>query len=219
MDSVYDSSGNIFTVDANNYRLQKFNSSGTYQGRYGGSYRYGSPFAAAYGLSTDSGGNVYVADYTNWAVYKFTNNLSLSTTIGGRGGTRLDGAKSVIKKIVSDSELTKGANFGFMQWHSRPYMRVNVSSSGAKTIYSYVDRLYASGGTNLYSAMNLAKNYFYGSSSPVNKNATCQQNFLIVISDGYWSSHSSVINIANQLRTGNPTVKNVCCWLRWWIRK
>jgi hypothetical protein len=94
-----------------------------------------------------------------------------------------------------------------MQWHSYPYMRVNVSSSGAKTIYSYVDSLYASGGTNLYSAMNLAKNYFYGSSSPVNKNATCQQNFLIVISDGYWSSHSSVINIANQLRTGNPTVK------------
>ena len=206
-DAVYDTSGNIFTVDLNNYRLQKFSSNGSYDKRYGGSYRYGSPFATTYGLATDTGGNVYVADYTNNAVYKFTNNLSLSTTIGGRGGTRLDGAKSVIKKIVSDSELTKGANFGFMQWHSYPYMRVNVSSSGAKTIYSYVDSLYASGGTNLYSAMNLAKNYFYGSSSPVNRNATCQQNFLIVISDGYWSSHSSVINIANQLRTGNPTVK------------
>ena len=209
VDAVYDSSGNIFTVEAF-YRLQKFNSNGIYQGNYGGGiFRYGSPFGQPLGVSTDQAGNVYVADYYyNNKVYKFTNNLAFTMEFGGnRGGTRLDGAKSVIKKIVSDSELTKGANFGLMEWNTYPYMRVNVSSSGAKTIYSYVDRLYPTGGTYLDGAMNLAKNYFYGSSSPVNKNATCQQNFLIVISDGYWGNHSSVISIANSLRTGNPAVK------------
>jgi len=207
-DAVYDSAGNIFTIDLYNSRLQKFNSNGVYQGKYGGSYRYGSPLSYAYGLSTDAGGNVYVADLNNNSVYKFTNNLALSTSFGGNSGTRLAAAQKVIKKIVSDSELTKGANFGFMEWNTYPYVRVNVSSSGAKTIYSYVDNLRWCCGTRTDSAMNLARSYFYGSSSPINKNASCQQNFLILISDGEWYSYARpAIQMASALASGTPSIK------------
>ena len=48
-------------------------------------------------------------------------------------------------------------------------------------------------------AMNNARNYFT-SGQVANWNLTCSLNYLIVISDGYWSSHSSVISIANQIR-------------------
>ena len=61
-----------------------------------------------------------------------------------------------------------------------------------------VDGIYASGGTNLNNALNRAREYFR-SGQVANWNKTCSQNFLIVISDGYWSSHSSVLTIANIL--------------------
>ena len=72
----------------------------------------------------------------------------------------MDVAKSVIKKIVSNTELTSKANFGLMEW-GWPYatsngglrIRVPISSSGAKTIFTNVDGVVASGGTYLNNAL------------------------------------------------------------------
>ena len=53
----------------------------------------------------------------------------------------------------------------------------------------------------LIELLNIARNYFT-SGQVDNWNLTCSLNYLIVISDGYWShSHSSVISVANQIRT------------------
>ena len=104
----------------------------------------------------------------------------------------------MIKKIVTDPDLTTGAYFGLMNWHSRAYMRVNVSPSGASTIYTDVDQLYASGGTNLDSAMLLAQSYLNGPNSPINSNLGCQKTILIVISDGEWRD-SQASRIAENL--------------------
>jgi len=103
----------------------------------------------------------------------------------------------VIKKIVSNTDLTSGANFGLMEWGSYPRMRVNISDTGAKTIYTNVMGIRAGGGTNLQSAIQSARNYFR--SSVKNYNQSCVKNFLIVISDGYWSGHSTVLSIADQM--------------------
>ena len=207
-DAVYDSNGNVYASDLYNHRIQKFNSSLSYQAKYG-SYSTSNPFRYPYGMGIDSNDNIYTTDFYNYAVHKFDTNLNLVTSFGGAAGTRLDAAKKAIKKIVSNSELTKGANFGLMQWNSYPSMRVNISDSGARSIYTNVDGIRAGGGTNLYSAMLSANNYFRGNNSPIISGATCQKNFLIVISDGYWSSHSRVVGLARSMRTSNPAIKTI----------
>jgi type IV pilus assembly protein PilY1 len=211
MDVAADQNGNYYVADYYNHRIQKFNSSGTYLGKYGGNYgRTNGPFYYPWGIGTDKNSKVFVADTSNYAVRQFSYGLAFQSTIGGRGGTRLDVAKKAIKKIVSTTELTSGANFGLMEWGSYPRMRVNVSKTGAQTIYTNVDGIRHGGGTNLYSALNSANNYFRGSSSPIISGASsCQKNYLIVISDGYWSSHSSVLRIARSMRQNSIPVNTI----------
>ncbi len=199
VDAGYDSSGNIYALDLYGHRIQKFNSSLTYQAKTG-SYSTSSGFRYPYGMHVDSSDNIYVTDFYNYAVRQYDTNLTETATYGGGAGSRLDAAKKVIKKIVSNTDLTSGANFGLMEWGTRHNIRVKISDTGAKQIYSNVDGVYASGGTDLRRAMNNARNYFT-SGQVANWNLTCSLNYLIVISDGYWSSHSSVISIANQIRT------------------
>ena len=202
-DAAYDSGGNIYVVDHENHRLQKLNSSFSYQAKVG-SLSTTSAFYYPYGMHVDSSDNIYAVDFYNYTVRKFNTSLTEIATYGGRSGTRLDAAKKVIKKIVSDSNLTSGANFGLMEWGTRHNIRVKISDTGAKQIYSNVDGVYASGGTDLAKAMNIARNYFT-SGQVANWNLTCSLNFLIVISDGEWQGHPTVLSIANQLRTTYST--------------
>jgi len=199
MDTGYDSSGNIYALDLYGHRIQKFNSNLVYQTKTGG-YSTSSGFRYPYGTHVDSSDNIYVTDFYNYAVRKYDTNLNETATYGGGSGSRLDAAKKVIKKIVSNTDLTSGANFGLMEWGTRHNIRVKISDTGAKQIYSNVDGVYASGGTDLRRAMNIARNYFT-SGQVANWNLSCSLNYLIVISDGYWSGHSSVIGIANQIRS------------------
>ena len=198
-DAAYDSSGNIYATDLENHRLQKLNSSFSYQAKVG-SISTTSAFYYPYGMHVDSSDNIYVTDFYNQTVRKFNSSLTEIATYGGGSGTRLAAAKKVIKKIVSDTNLTSGANFGLMEWGTRHNIRVRISDTGAQQIFSNVDGVYASGGTDLASAMNIARNYFT-SGQVANWNLTCSLNFLIVISDGEWSGHSTVLSIANQMRT------------------
>jgi len=197
-DAAYDSSGNIYALDLYGHRLQKFNSSFTYQAKTG-SYSTTSGFRYPYGMHVDSSDNIYVTDFYNYAVRKYNTSLSETATYGGGAGTRLAAAKKVIKKIVSNTDLTSGANFGLMEWGTRHNIRVKISDTGAKTIYSNVDGVYASGGTDLARAMNNARNYFT-SGQVANWNLSCSVNYLIVISDGYWSGHNTVLSIAEQIK-------------------
>ena len=198
-DAAYDSSGNIYATDLENHRLQKLNSSFSYQAKVG-SISTTSAFYYPYGMHVDSSDNIYVTDFYNQTVRKFNSSLTEIATYGGGSGTRLAAAKKVIKKIVSDTNLTSGANFGLMEWGTRHNIRVRISDTGAQQIFSNVDGVYASGGTDLARAMNIARNYFT-SGQVANWNLTCSLNFLIVISDGEWSGHSTVLSIANQMRT------------------
>jgi sugar lactone lactonase YvrE len=181
-----DTSGNLYVADQANHRIQKFNSSGTYITQWGSYGSGNSQFVNPVATAVDASGNVYVADFSNNRIQKFSSTGTYLATIGGSPKTRLDWAKQVIKKIVTDPDLTQGAYFGLMNWHSRASMRVNVAPGGAAAIYTDVDRLIASGATNLDSAMSLAQSYLSGPSSPINASLGCQKTILIVISDGEW---------------------------------
>ena len=199
---AFDSNDNIYVTDYWQSRIQKFNSSGTYQAKTG-SRSYSNPFYYPYGITVDSSDNIYVADYGNLSVRKFDTSLTLLESYGGSAGTRLDVAKKVIKKIVSDSNLTSGANFGFMAWASYNQIRVKISNNGARDIYNDIDKVKIGlgYGTNAGGALNAARNYFT-SNQVSNWNLTCSNNYLILISDGYW--YGNVNGIANSLnRTHN----------------
>tara|TARA_A100001015_G_scaffold77929_1_gene86488 strand:- start:64 stop:3855 length:3792 start_codon:yes stop_codon:yes gene_type:complete len=200
-DTGYDSSGNIYVTDLYAHRVQKFNSSLVYQAKVG-SYSTSSGFRYPYGMHIDSNDKIYTTDFYNYAVRQYNTSLSETATFGGGAGTRLSAAKKVIKKIVQNTDLTSGANFGLMEWGTRHNIRVKISDNGAKLIYSNVDGVYASGGTDLNRAMNNARNYFT-SGQVANWDLSCSINYLIVISDGYWHSHNSVISVANQMRLAN----------------
>ena len=102
---------------------------------------------------------------------------------------RMTVAKAAIKSLLGKQQLTSAANFGLQQWgwgHS-PYnkIRVGVSPTGAATIRTDVNNVVARGGTDLLSAMKKARQYFTsgadGFPSPIQQNATCQLNFIILI--------------------------------------
>ena len=184
-------SNGVYIANQSHY-VEKYSVGGTPSARWGGYGTGNSNFRYIHGIDSDSSGNIYVADFYNHAIKKFDSSGTYISSIGGDSGTRLADAKKVIKKIVSNSDLTKGANFGLMEWASRaPKVNVPVSSSGASQIYNMVDSLRACSGpagcgTNLDNAMRTAQSYLSGSSSPIDPKASCQKTFLIVISDGYW---------------------------------
>jgi type IV pilus assembly protein PilY1 len=192
-----EATANGIYIPSSQHTVRKYSDSGTYLSQWGGLGRANTQFYYPLGIGSDSSGNIYVADYYNYAVKKFDKNGVYISAIGGNSGTRLADAKKVIKKLVSSSDLTKGANFGLMKWHSRANMLVNVNSTGASKVYTVVDTLRAGGGTNLDSAMNLAHSYFSGGNSPINSKASCQKNFLIVISDGHWSDRRATMIAEN----------------------
>jgi len=218
----YDSSGNIFVTDRGNWNIQKFNSSRVFQQSFG-TYNTPTGWILPYGMGISPDGTIYVAESINGKIWKFSNNMSGSTfTYSSQLGnyiSRMDIAKSVIKKIVSNSDLTSGANFGLMEWgypsayvsgYGGQRIRVPISSTGAKTIYTDVDSVVPGGGTYLNEALNLAKSYFAGSagySSPIVSGASCQLNYLIVISDGEWDNPSGANTNASSLANQSPSIK------------
>ena len=189
-----DASGNVYVADSGNNRIRKFNSSGAFLTGWGSMGSGTGQFRGPDGIAVDASGNVFVADAGNHRIQKFNSSGAHLATIGGSSKSRLDQAKEVIKKIVTDPDLTQGGYFGLMSWHSSAAMRVNIGSGGAAAIYTAVDLLRASGGTNLDSAMLLAQSYLSGPSSPINPGLGCQKTILIVISDGdWWDSQASRI--------------------------
>ena len=204
-DTAWDSAGNVYYTSVSKHAVYKINPDTCSSTRLVGSYSSSSGFRYPYGIEIDSSDNIFVTDYYNFTIRKYNTGGTETATIGG-SNTRLEAAKKVIKKIVSNTDLTSGANFGLMEWgstySSRTRIRVKISDTGAQQIYSDVDNITASGGTNLNNALNRARDYFT-SGQVANWNLSCSMNYLIVISDGYWSSHSSVLQIADILNNSN----------------
>lgn len=121
---------------------------------------------------------------------------------------RMTVAKAAIKSLLGKQQLTSAANFGLQQWGwgFSPYnkVRVGISSTGAARIITDVNNVVARGGTDLLSAMNKARQYFKsgadGHPSPIIQNATCQLNFIILISDGAWGSHNAAMSVVQDMK-------------------
>ncbi|MDA9058411.1 PilC/PilY family type IV pilus protein [Candidatus Thioglobus sp.] len=188
--------------------VQKYSLSGVYSKQFGSS--------SIYGFGSDSSNNIYIADFYRHAIKKYDSDGNYLSTAGPSSETRMTEVLKVIEKLTSSSDLTKAANFGLQDWSSSAVQRVPISINGAATINKYVapkitingvektnpdyktSWWYPSGGTELDRAMQEAQSYFSGSKSPIDAKASCQKNFLIVISDGQWWG-SQAENIAKNM--------------------
>jgi len=227
---AFDSSDNIYISDAykSNSYIKKFNSSGTYLSSFGTRNYNGDAFLYPHGIHISSSDKMYIADTGNHKVREISFTAahvgSVSSTFTSKALSRMDIARKVIKRIVSNTELTSSANFGLMEWG--PYrsirwhaayrydtwrynyygtrIRVPISKDGARLIYKDIDNVFAGGGTYLTNALNIARSYFtsgYGGfPSPRIPNAKCQANYLIVISDGVFANPRAAANAAKNLK-------------------
>jgi len=99
-----DSSGNVYVVDINNHRIQKFDSSGTFLTKWGSFGSGDGQFIFPRGIAVDSSSNVYVAD-NNHRVQKFDSSGTFLTKWGSFGSG--DGQFSFPRGVAVD--LTTGS--------------------------------------------------------------------------------------------------------------
>jgi sugar lactone lactonase YvrE len=96
-DVAIDQAGNLYVVDANNARIQKFDQDGKFlltwgkKGAGDGEFEFevtATPTSGGYsggGVSVDAQGNVYVADYVNQRIQKFDPNGNFLMKFGSDG--------------------------------------------------------------------------------------------------------------------------------------
>ncbi len=80
--SAVDSRGNIYVVDSQNNRIQKFDSEGRFITVWGSAGEAPGQFGEPWGIAVDAEDNVYVADTWNHRIQKFTDGGTLITQWG-----------------------------------------------------------------------------------------------------------------------------------------
>jgi hypothetical protein len=198
-------SGELSTLNSNALVWGSWGSSdGKFNNPYGITVLNSSGYSDAAGLND---GDLLVAGYYNNRFQRFSENGVHEQTVGA--SNRLDQAKKVISAIVSDSDLSQGANFGMITWNSSATTHTCVSRSGGAEIKADIDSITAGGGTYLDNAMSEAQNRFNTACWPYDatqctvggQSVDLQKNFAIVISDGVWSGHSAAQSIVTSLNS------------------
>ncbi len=98
---AFDSTGNMYVVDATNNRIQKFDSNGNFITKWGSSGSGDGQFSGAYHIALDSSDNVFVVDMYNARVQKFNSSGTFISKFGTQGSG--DGQFSSPSGIVIDS--------------------------------------------------------------------------------------------------------------------
>ena len=173
-------------------------------------------FYYPWGLGWDENNNRLLgSNLNNGEVHVMDSNGGWVKSIGGRPKTRMQAAYEAIEAIVKDSSLTAGVNFGFAYWSagasgfsrwigdhtigagranpctSGNCLKVPIYKGGAAQIAGMIRTVNPGGGTHLDSAMRIASKYYTNTKySPINKNFTCQNSYVILIGDGDWFSHT-----------------------------
>ena len=205
-DMEADSSGNIYFIDLYCNNIVKYDTNINYVD-YFGSYGTGDTqwrYSFGFDIYNDQ---IYLADYYGKRILKYNASSSFGTFEQkfGQREDRMTIAKRVIKKIVSNSDLTSGANFGLMEWgsSSNTKIRVKISDQGAKQIFTDIVNVQAGGGNYLGQALKKAYDYYKGPDSPIAQNANCQNSYTIVISDGDWYGSPNPDSVAKNMLNGD----------------
>jgi sugar lactone lactonase YvrE len=119
-----DSANNVFVADQANNRVQKFNSGGVFQLKFGSGGSAAGQFVSAFGVAVDGAGNIYVTDSapgvrTNGYVQKFSSSGAYITGWGaggqfvnGAGGVAVDSANNVYVANPEGNRIYKFTDTG-----------------------------------------------------------------------------------------------------------
>ena len=235
IDIVPSDDDSIFVADFSGHRLNKYSLTGSNTnptltwtiGKRGNAYKSTTDasdllFFYPWGIGTTSS-LIHLTQYYASHLQSFNLSGTWQKSIGGAAGTRMSGAKRAIRSIVTDTNLTSGANYGFAHWSSgsssgytgwnstaqqgRPCnnncLRVRIDSSGAAKIGSIIGGISASGGTDMRDAFKIAKQYYNHSHSPIDPAlGSCQKNYVILIGDGifYSGTYSAGLSLVRDLQ-------------------
>ncbi|KAF5418121.1 MAG: Virginiamycin B lyase [Candidatus Methanophagaceae archaeon] len=158
-----DGSGNVYVVDTDNNRTQKFDSNGNFITKWG-SYGTGDgEFQRPRGIAVDNGGNVFVADTRNDRIQKFDSNGNFITKWGSYGtgdgefyepaGIAVDNSGNVFVADIDHDRIQKfDSNGNFItNWGSDDgsHYNIAVDSSGnvfvADSIYLQIQKFDSNG--------------------------------------------------------------------------
>ncbi len=124
-----DSGGYVYVADANNHRIQKFDSDGNFEAEWGSQQRTGDgDFQWPQDVAVDSGGYVYVADTWNHRIQKFDSDGMFLTQWGSNGSG--DGQFNKPYGIAVDSE---GNVYVAETWNHR-IQKFAFAAGGAEVI-------------------------------------------------------------------------------------
>ena len=155
------------------------------------------------GLDVDSSGNIFAPEARNnnarW-ISKFNSDGDYVDRSPNPRAKRMEIAKLAIRSILTDPELTAGANFGFTVWGKNTVIHTDISSTGASEIISTTLPPIRHGGpgnhqnkTWLGNALEDVRTQYWHNPgrSPLSASAPCQGNFNLIISDGaYFGSRT-----------------------------
>ena len=83
--TAVDSSGNVYTTDYGNFRVQQFNSAGVYQSQFGSFGAGNGQFNRPLGIAINSAGDIYVSDQSNFRVQIFNSAGVYQSQFGSAG--------------------------------------------------------------------------------------------------------------------------------------
>lgn len=185
----------------------------------------------------DDNDRLIVSGYNQKKIQVFDNNGVFIKDKGGVAATtRMAAAHAAIKAIVTDSNLTSGVNFGFGYWSSswsssqwppgfsswsgnittgsakpcdtQNCLKVRVHKDGAAQINKIISSVNARGGTDAYTFMKMAEDYYtHGSLSPIDTKSPCQVSYVIVIGDGDWYTSKNNANTMAKNLLNNYKIK------------
>ncbi len=118
-----DPSGNVYVVDTNNNRIQKFTSDGQFLTSWGSYGKDAGQFDTPVGIEVDSSSNVYVADEGNNRIQKFTSDGQFLTMWGSYGTT---GGKF---NLPSDIAIDSSGHVYVIDRSINPYIQKFISEN------------------------------------------------------------------------------------------
>ena len=105
-----------------------------------------------------------------------------------------------------------GGGYGFSSWSgnittgraspctSSNCLTVRAHKQGASRINQTISSVSPGGGTDAYAWAKIAQDYYLHSKySPIDKNLSCQNSYLLVIGDGQWGNHARAKSVVTSL--------------------
>ncbi len=130
---VVDNSGNILVLDTDSHCVQKFNSSGVYQSKFG-TYGPGqNQLSYPYGVTIDSSGNVYIADTTNSRIQKFNSSGVYQSQFGtnGSGNGEFSNPRDIVVDSVGDLYVVDANNSRIQKFNSSGVYQSQFGTNGS----------------------------------------------------------------------------------------